>query len=153
MSTSTFQSLAFIFGQWRFCVPYRPAVRVTPYEMEFHLTAQSLTRVIVKFAAAIATVVWGHRPDHTPPGVVPVALFATKRKRGNPNWGRPVPPLLALPTEFEMRVRQLQLTAGMYASSRELRAWCERNRNRCYVPEWLLGEWGMTVDLNFGAVA
>jgi hypothetical protein len=87
------------------------------------------------------------------PMAVPVALFATKRKRGNPNWGRPVPPLLALPTEFEMRVRQLQLTAGMYASSRELRAWCERNRNRCYVPEWLLGEWGMTVDLNFGAVA
>lgn len=64
-----------------------------------------------------------------------------------------MPPLLALPTEFEVRVRQLQLTAGMYASSRELRAWCERNRNRCYVPEWLLGEWGITVDLNFGAVA
>ncbi len=84
---------------------------------------------------------------------MPVALPAAKRKRGNPNWGRPIAPLLALPTEFEMRVRQLQLTTETYTSSRELRAWCERNRNRCYAPEWLLGEWGITVDLNFSAVA
>ena len=83
----------------------------------------------------------------------PVALPDAKRKRGNPNWGLPIAPLLALPTEFELRVRQLQLTAGMYTSSRELRAWCERNRNRLYVPEWLLKEWGISVDLNFGAVA
>ena len=84
---------------------------------------------------------------------IPVALPAAKRKRGNPNWGRPFSPLLALPTEFEMQLRQLQLTAGMYTSSAELRIWCERNRNRCYIPEWLLKEWGITVDLNFGAVA
>jgi hypothetical protein len=83
----------------------------------------------------------------------PVALPDAKRKRGNPNWGRPIQPLLALPTEFEMRVRQLQLTAETYTSSRELRAWCERNRNRLYVPEWLLKEWSITVDLNFGGVA
>jgi len=84
---------------------------------------------------------------------IPVVLPAARRKRGNPNWGRPIPPLFALPTEFEMQVRQLQLTAGTYTSSRELRAWCERNRNRVYIPEWLLGEWGITVDLNFSAVA
>ena len=84
---------------------------------------------------------------------IPVALPATTRKRGNPNWGRPIAPLLALPTEFEMQVRQLQLMAEMYTSSRELRAWCERNRNRLYVPEWLLKEWSITVDLNFGGVA
>ena len=70
----------------------------------------------------------------------------TTRKRGNPNWGRPIAPLLALPTEFEKRVRQLQLIAEMYTSSRELRAWCEKNRNRVYIPEWLLEEWGITVD-------
>jgi hypothetical protein len=56
-------------------------------------------------------------------------------------------------TEFEMRVRQLQLTAAMYTSSAELRTWCERNRNRCYVPEWLLEEWGITVDPTFTAAA
>src|ERR1700736_6601594 len=43
-----------------------------------------------------------------------------------------------LATEFELRARHLQLTPEMYASSRELRTWCERNRNRVYIPEWLL---------------
>jgi hypothetical protein len=84
---------------------------------------------------------------------IPVALPAATRKRGNPNWGRPIAPLLALPTEFEMRARHLQLTAGTYTSSAELHAWCEQNRNRLYVPEWLLEELGITVDLNFGTVA
>ena len=83
---------------------------------------------------------------------IPVALPAAKRKRGNPNWGHPIAPLLALPTEFEMRVRQLQLTAETYSSSRQLRAWCERNRNRLYVPEWLLKEWGITVDATLSGV-
>ena len=73
-------------------------------------------------------------------------LVALTRKRGNPNWGRPVPLAPALHTEFELRVGQLQLRAGMYTSSAELRAWCEQNRNRCYVPEWLLAEWGITID-------
>jgi hypothetical protein len=80
-------------------------------------------------------------------------LVALARKRGNPNWGRPIPPAPAVATEFELRVRQLQLTAEMYTSSAELRAWCEQNRNRCYVPEWLLGEWGITVDSSFSGVA
>ena len=84
---------------------------------------------------------------------IPVAFPATTRNRGNPNWGRPIPPLLVLRTEFEMRVRQLQLTAGTYTSSRELRAWCEQNRNRCYVPEWLLEGWGITVDATLSGVA
>jgi hypothetical protein len=75
------------------------------------------------------------------------------RKRGNPNWGRPIPPAPALATEFEKRARQLDLTPGAYASSRELREWCEKNRNRVYVPEWLLAEWGITVDPAFSDAA
>jgi hypothetical protein len=82
------------------------------------------------------------------------ALPAGTRKRGNPNWGRPIPPVRAFATEFELQVRQLQLTAKTYTSSAELHTWCERNRNRLYIPEWLLEEWGITVDLNFfGAAA
>jgi hypothetical protein len=81
------------------------------------------------------------------------ALPAGTRKRGNPNWGRPIPPVRAFATEFELRARQLQLTSKMYTSSRELCTWCERNRNRLYIPEWLLEEWGITVDLNFGTAA
>ena len=84
---------------------------------------------------------------------IPSALADAKRKRGNPNWGRPIPPLRALPTEFEMRVKRLHLIAEMYTSSRELRAWCEQNRNRVYIPEWLLGEWGITVDSTFSGAA
>ena len=73
------------------------------------------------------------------------------RKRGNPNWGRPIPPAPTLATEFELQTRHLQLTPEMYTSSAKLRAWCERNRNRVYIPEWLLEEWGITVDLIFSA--
>jgi len=80
-------------------------------------------------------------------------LPAMTRKRGNPNWGRPILPTPVLPTQFELRVSQLQLTAEMYTSSAELHIWCEQNRNRLYIPEWLLKEWGITVDLNFGAAA
>jgi len=65
----------------------------------------------------------------------------------------PIPPAPALATEFEMRVRHLQLTPDMYASSRELRDWCRQNRNRVYIPEWLLEEWRITVDALFGATA
>ncbi len=81
---------------------------------------------------------------------VPVAH---KRKRGNPNWGLPIPPAPALPTEFELLVGQLQLTTWTYTSSAELHTWCEQNRNRCYIPEWLLQEWGITVDPTFSAAA
>jgi hypothetical protein len=68
------------------------------------------------------------------------------RKRGNPNWGRPMPPVSILCTEFEMQVRQLRLTVETYAFSAELRTWCERNRNRFYIPEWLLDEWEFRVQ-------
>lgn len=72
--------------------------------------------------------------------------IAPSRKRGNRNWGRPIWSAAAVATEFELRVSQLQLTAEMYSSSAALRTWCERNKNRCYIPEWLLKEWDITVD-------
>ena len=67
-------------------------------------------------------------------------------RRGNPNWGKLGPAAPAVATEFELRVSQLQLSAEMYTSSIALRAWCEKNKNRCYVPEWLLKEWSIVVD-------
>jgi hypothetical protein len=75
------------------------------------------------------------------------------RKRGNPNWGRPMPPARALATAFEMRVSELRLTVESYVLSIELRSWREENRNRCYVPEWLLDEWGFRVDSNLSGSA
>ena len=72
--------------------------------------------------------------------------IAQIRRRGNPNWGRPIPVPAARATEFELQARRLHLAPGAYASSRALREWCEKNRNRVYVPEWLLAEWGIAVD-------
>jgi hypothetical protein len=83
----------------------------------------------------------------------PITLLDTKRRRGNPNWGqlRQGPP--SVPTEFEMQVKRLGLTKSEYMASDELRRWCQRNRNRVYVPEWLLEAWGMRVEPLFIGVA
>jgi len=50
-------------------------------------------------------------------------------------------------TEFESQVLRLGLTMKTYTASTELRAWCENNKNRCYIPEWLLAKWGISVDV------
>jgi hypothetical protein len=71
------------------------------------------------------------------------------RKRGNAHWsqsGAAIPLAPAFPTEFEIQVRRLQLTPDVYASSGEHRGWCERKKNRFYIPEWLLDMWVIPVD-------
>jgi hypothetical protein len=72
------------------------------------------------------------------------------RKPGNSGWssGRPATAPAASPTEFELQARRLGLTEDGYASSDQLRRWCEHNRDRCYIPEWLLKRWGIPVDPN-----
>lgn len=74
-------------------------------------------------------------------------------KRGNPNWGKLGPLAPALPTEFEVQVKRLGLTKVEYVTSATLKAWCERNRNRVYIPEWLLKEWRIEVDTTYSHVA
>jgi hypothetical protein len=74
--------------------------------------------------------------------------IARKRGRGNPNWGK-FSKIPSLPTEFELRVQQLGLTKREYVTSAALRVWCQRNRNRVYVPEWLLEAWEIPVDITF----
>jgi hypothetical protein len=77
------------------------------------------------------------------------------RPRGNPNWGRPMPAahIPAVATEFEMQARRLHLAPEEYVSSDELRYWCRLNRNRCYIPEWLLDDWGIAVDADLTGAA
>jgi hypothetical protein len=74
-------------------------------------------------------------------------------RRGNPNWGRPFPPTPAVATEFEIQVERLGLSSQEYVSSVPLRRWCERNRNRVYVPEWLLEAWRIAVDTSLSDAA
>jgi hypothetical protein len=54
-----------------------------------------------------------------------------------------------LPTEFEEQIQQLGLNEQNCVGSEELRQWCERNNDRCYIPEWLLKRWQISVDPNF----
>jgi hypothetical protein len=81
----------------------------------------------------------------------PFVLPDRKRGRGNPNWGKPLLSIPVLVTEFEQEVARLRLKRRDYAASMPLKRWCYRNRNRVYVPEWLLDEWGMQVELYFSA--
>jgi len=74
-------------------------------------------------------------------------------KRGNPNWGKPLSPIPAVPSAFERQVARLGLVQSQYVTSPALRRWCDINRNRVYVPEWLLREWGMQVDVTVSDVA
>ena len=81
----------------------------------------------------------------------PLVPIATHRRRGNPNWGKFTQPIPAIATQFELQVEQLGLTMQTCTTSARLRAWCEDNKNRCYIPEWLLKDWEITVD-PFGCI-
>ena len=59
-------------------------------------------------------------------------------KRGNPEWGKPLQRPPATATEFDTQVVRLRLTPAPFLASAELRRWCEQNRNRVDIPEWLL---------------
>ena len=81
----------------------------------------------------------------------PLRSADRRRRRGNPNWGNPlyyIPPIV---TEFELEVARLRLKRPDYLASMPLKRWCNRNRHCVYVPEWLLDEWGMEVELYYGA--
>ena len=62
-------------------------------------------------------------------------------------------PYRAVATEFEIAARHLHLTPDNYVSSIQLRRWCERYKNRYYIPEWLLKEWGILVEVGYGVDA
>jgi hypothetical protein len=67
------------------------------------------------------------------------------------NWasGRPPENPPVGPTGFEEQVQKLGLNEQNCEASRELKSWCQRNKDRCYIPEWLLKRWGMYVDSDF----
>jgi hypothetical protein len=55
----------------------------------------------------------------------------------------------AMPTAFEQQLRALGLDERTCLTSEALRLWCKRNKDWCYIPEWLLARWGMSVDGDF----
>ena len=68
--------------------------------------------------------------------------------QGNRNWnsGQPFELRPRMPTEFETVVQLLRLSQKAFVFSLQLRQWCEENKNRCYVSEWLLAAWNTNVN-------
>ena len=85
-----------------------------------------------------------------------------KRRRGNPNWGKPLElELGSLPIvvcQFDQKLEELKLPT--WADAKEdprklslllrdslLRRWCERNAKHYYIPEALLDKWAINVEI------
>ena len=66
-----------------------------------------------------------------------------KKKRGNPNWGKPTVQSTAdvQPSSFEEIVRRLRLSPDQYLGSAQLREWVRKNKDQKYVPSELLKAW------------
>jgi hypothetical protein len=69
-------------------------------------------------------------------------------RRGNPNWGKPVPfgPVVPTVSAFEDAVKELKLQPDQYLRSQRLREWAWRNKNSKFIPESLLQAWGFEPD-------
>ncbi len=67
------------------------------------------------------------------------------KRIGNPNWGKPLEPVPARPTQFEKMAKKLGLSEEQYLSSTTLRLWAEKNKSVRYIPSQLLKAWGLSV--------
>lgn len=98
------------------------------------------------FFAGIGSIIWAVPK--------PAQLPVVRRRRGNPNWGKAQPlKSFSAATAFELQVRELGLSPEMYTTSRELKNWCERNKNHHYIPEWLLKAWNISVNPDISTAA
>jgi hypothetical protein len=72
------------------------------------------------------------------------------KKRGNPNWGKPVSESFSStrPTSFEEAAASLGLSPRDYHKSKALHEWVTRNKNSKYVPSDLLKAWGLEVKVD-----
>jgi hypothetical protein len=65
-----------------------------------------------------------------------------KKKRGNPNWGKPdLGTTVLQPNSFEEMVRKLRLSPEQYIDSVQLKDWVRKNKDQKYVPSDLLKAW------------
>lgn len=66
-----------------------------------------------------------------------------KKKRGNPNWGKPDIYSAADvgPSSFEQIVQKLRLSPDQYLGSVQLKEWVRKNKDQKYVPSDLLEAW------------
>jgi len=76
------------------------------------------------------------------------AVIPSMGKRGDPNWGKPVPfgPVVPTVSAFEEAVKGLKLQPDQYVHSWRLRKWVRRNKSFKFIPEALLLAWGFETD-------
>jgi hypothetical protein len=65
----------------------------------------------------------------------------------NPNWGKSGPIEPATSSEFERVAGEFNLQPDEYIHSTRLREWAIRNKDSKYIPEPLLREWGLKIEL------
>jgi hypothetical protein len=66
-----------------------------------------------------------------------------KKRRGNPNWGKPEPFMLGgTISSFDALVKTLGLSPDQYENSITLKEWVGKNKDQKYVPLDLLDAWG-----------
>jgi hypothetical protein len=53
--------------------------------------------------------------------------------------------------DLTSKFRKLGLDEQSWGASNELKEWCRQNKNRCYISEQLLKEWGIAVDHDIGS--
>jgi hypothetical protein len=74
-----------------------------------------------------------------------------KKKRGNPNWGKPdlhsTGRIQA--NSFEEIVRRLRLLPEQYVNSVQLKDWVRKNKDQKYVPSDLLKAWDFETVSDF----
>ena len=75
------------------------------------------------------------------------------KKRGNPNWGKPLGPVTPTITEFERVVHKFKLQPGQLVRSTRLREWANRNKSSKYIPEPLLEAWGFEIEQELDKLA
>ncbi len=68
------------------------------------------------------------------------------KKRGNPNWGKPMMNTLPPVLEFERVAREFKLSPDQYQHSTRLREWASVHRKSNYIPEVLLKAWGFEIE-------
>ena len=74
-----------------------------------------------------------------------------KKKRGNPNWGKPDlhPTARIQANSFEEIVRKLRLAPEQYVNSVQLKDWVRKNKDQKYVPSDLLKAWDFETVSDF----
>ena len=118
-------------------------------EISRRLTFGRVHGSAIAIVIGLALAYWGGTQTGGHKGLADMSLFGGIGLMG----GAMLRDFAIVATAFEVQVHKLGLTQTTCVASEELRQWCERNKDHCYIPEWLLDAWDILVESDFsGAV-